>query len=1015
MDTSDNATGKERSYMAKMLCRTKGNASPKGKPRVYFTCHPEDFDRYFEKICQDIFKTHDCAIYYTEDMAAVIEERDKATDLESNNLFVVPVTFRLLSTPNRGMDSDIPFALEKHIPVLPFMMESGLDEIFSCKFGQLQYLNLFTNDETEISYEEKLKKHLESVLISDEMAQLVRSAFDAYIFLSYRKKDRRYANQLMRLIHSYPQCRDIAIWYDEFLTPGEDFRDNIEKILHNSKLFTLLVTPNLLEEPEGKPNFVMGEEYPAAHRSGIPVLPAEMEETDKVLLGEKYEGLPACLKPNEEAFRTRLLELASSISTGKHNNDPMHIFLMGLAYFDGIDVETDRERGLQLITEAAEMDLPAAMVKLSGLYENGIDTLPDYRKAAYWCERLLAHHCKHSGEEAPITVTTMHALASMYDKLQEYYQAQLLTEKVYALSRKLYGDTDQRTRNALGDLAVLYAQRGNYAKAEELQKQAIKAMPTSDWTREMLTDIANLAGIYARQGHNEKALALKRQVYEQRSKLLGSDHVDTLNSLKNLSASYKDLGDCDTALTLLREAYDRTCKLRGEAHPDTLRVMAGFVSIYVKQGNYAEALVVGEKLYKLCTAFWGEDHPASWEALANLATVYGKAGEFQKSLELLQRVYSALKHHLGEEHPNTLSILNNLSYMYGEVGDYQQAIALSKRAYALRNDKFGPLHSDTLDSLANLAYFHKQLGEYDRQAELLLRLYQSRCQKDGADHPGARDVLVDLAGAYYGLRDFDRLLPLQKQLYELFLQTKGETHPDTIGMLNNLAFYYGEQGDFEEELPLQEEVYRLRLETLGAEHPDVEVSLNNLRYVWRALLDEADEATQQQNVDAALALQVAVYHSVEAIEGPDHIDAAYVLQDMTISYVIKGNHGIAVQMLAAALLIHKEQLGLENEDTQAILNQIVPLAKNAPASDDLRTVLRMTYGFQSELYGDTDDETISTMFLLALVCRDLEDYQEETFFLEKVYEHLCQAVGKDHPTVENIRKQLVTAFRNCRK
>ena len=86
--------------MAKILCRTKGNANPKGKPRVYFTCHPEDFERYFNKLCEDIFKTHDCAIFYTEDMTEVIQEQDKATDLESNNLFIVPVTFRLLSQPS---------------------------------------------------------------------------------------------------------------------------------------------------------------------------------------------------------------------------------------------------------------------------------------------------------------------------------------------------------------------------------------------------------------------------------------------------------------------------------------------------------------------------------------------------------------------------------------------------------------------------------------------------------------------------------------------------------------------------------------------------------------------------------------------------------------------------------------------------------------------------------------------------------------------------------------------------
>jgi hypothetical protein len=188
---------------------------------------------------------------------------------------VVPVTFKLLTQPNRAMDVDIPYAMEKHIPILPLLMEPGIDAFYAEKFGERQYLSPNSTDSTEVSYKEKLKKYLESVLVSGELAQRIRAAFDAYIFLSYRKKDRVHANELMRLIHSYPECRDIAIWFDEFLTPGESFRESIDKILGDCQLFTLLVTPNLLEEPEGKPNFVMAEEYPAARRLEKDILPAQ--------------------------------------------------------------------------------------------------------------------------------------------------------------------------------------------------------------------------------------------------------------------------------------------------------------------------------------------------------------------------------------------------------------------------------------------------------------------------------------------------------------------------------------------------------------------------------------------------------------------------------------------------------------------------------------------------------------------------------------------------------------------
>ena len=55
-------------------------------------------------------------------------------------------------------------------------------------------------------------------------------------------------------------CRDIAIWYDEFLIPGENFNDSIAAALEQSSLFALAVTPNLVNEP----NYVMSIEYPMA-------------------------------------------------------------------------------------------------------------------------------------------------------------------------------------------------------------------------------------------------------------------------------------------------------------------------------------------------------------------------------------------------------------------------------------------------------------------------------------------------------------------------------------------------------------------------------------------------------------------------------------------------------------------------------------------------------------------------------------------------------------------------------
>lgn len=117
--------------MASFSVQTRGNSTPHGKPRVYFTCHEGDFDSCFERICNDIFKTQDCAIYYTPDMTAPLDETNIKVDLGQMNLFIVPITFKLMNEPNRAMKVDIAYAKERNIPILPFMMESDMDAVYS--------------------------------------------------------------------------------------------------------------------------------------------------------------------------------------------------------------------------------------------------------------------------------------------------------------------------------------------------------------------------------------------------------------------------------------------------------------------------------------------------------------------------------------------------------------------------------------------------------------------------------------------------------------------------------------------------------------------------------------------------------------------------------------------------------------------------------------------------------------------------------------------------------------------
>ena len=194
--------------MPQLAYITRGNASPQGKPRVYFCCHPADQAAFLQPMAKELLALVDCSVWYDPEPATPLSPEERSSreaDLIQMQLFVLPVTTRLLNGPSRAMEWEFPLAREQRIPVLPILQEPGLETLFNQKCGDLQGLNPNQTDPTARPYAEKLKKFLESVLIGDELATQVRAAFDAYIFLSYRKKDRREAQALMRLIHEIPE------------------------------------------------------------------------------------------------------------------------------------------------------------------------------------------------------------------------------------------------------------------------------------------------------------------------------------------------------------------------------------------------------------------------------------------------------------------------------------------------------------------------------------------------------------------------------------------------------------------------------------------------------------------------------------------------------------------------------------------------------------------------------------------------------------------------------------------
>lgn len=543
--------------------KTRGNADPQGRPRVYYTAHPGEHKRYLQPVAEDIFKYQNCAVYYDEEFEKDVSESDLQL-LEEMHLFVIPVTTRFLCEKNRALERELPFAVSRHIPVLPLLQERGLEELFNEKCGDIQILG--RDDVVDpvkalagnvSGYEEKLERFLQSVLVGEELTEQIRKAFDAYVFLSYRKQDRAYAQELMRLIHQNDFCRDIAIWYDEFLLPGENFCSAIKAALEKSRLFAMAVTPNLLEQD----NYVMTTEYPRAQEMGKPVLPLELEKTDWEELKQKFPGIPASTDARDpRALSDALLAHLREIAVREEDASPEHLFFIGLAYLKGIDVETDRRRAFALITRAADAGLLDALKKLVSMYLSGEGVECDFSTAAQWQARVTEWWEEAFAAQADEEFFE-HLLSALRDLGEQYYDLEELKKAEAAFLRmKELCDahpemTDKEWQSCiLSCLGDVCEAEGRLAEAEAFYQECLLLAEELNREEALAAAFKKLGDLAMKRGGFREARTLYEKALQIRRKLAREEGTE--EARRRLSIIDVCLGKLCMEEALLSEAEE---------------------------------------------------------------------------------------------------------------------------------------------------------------------------------------------------------------------------------------------------------------------------------------------------------------------------------------------------------------------------------------------------------------------------------------------------------------------------
>lgn len=1018
--------------MYKLSYRAWGGALPLEMPKVFFTCFPDDFDSTFDSICDDIFRTHRCAVYYTVDMSSEIPSEQRLTDLDGMNLFVIPVTKALLTVPNRAMDIDLPYAMEKRIPVLPIMLDTGLDPIYSRedRFGKLHYLSPSDTSELGLGYSEKLKRYLESIFVVDDVKDKIEKAFDARMFMSYRRDDRLTAMNFMSIFHRIPRFRDIAIWYDEFLIPGEDYAEALRNKIQQCDLFTLIITPKLVENMN---NYVLNVEYPDARKAGKPVLYAEMLPTDPEAI-LKIDELNDTLDPHDNsALEQRVAELVSSQSIGEHLDDPSRQFLMGSAYMVGFHVEVDRERAVQLLLSSAEAGNPNAQSKVSEMYRLGQGVSLDYSQEVYWAERY-AENCKTIfGEHNEKTYEAYCILAQSYHHAGRYGDELAQWEALYEQQLQISGKDDMKVRLLQINIASCCDALGFFKRALEISKDALSYFSAifDKHNRVIINLQGNIANILFDLSETQQAIELSEDVCKSAQTVLGNEDPMTLDFLNNHACFLIEFGALDEAERILNNIYSVRARALGIEHPKVLDVIHNFALLAKKKHDYSTSLSYEKQAYEMRQRILGNDHPHTQRSLSsfiascrivpngyreieellhtlekayesehnikgatamstiyaakNLAKAYIFFQQYQRALDLLESVHKKCITELGRSNDETIRLGFMLGKCYLDIGKHNQALNLVEKYNQIRNQEPREFNQEILNDLIALAATYERSGYRLKAFNTDKIAYQLSKEAFGENHPDTLAAQLHLACGYACMNNYSQALTLCKQVYEKQCKLLGDTHSDTLFSMSRLSRFLAFNGLFYDALELGERAYNLMGRFYGKKDP---------KTLW-ALLNVAHCQVKLRQYDSAIKYSNLAYQYYSEVFSEQHPNALEALEIIAEVYRKTGNPQKALEL---DINIHSSFIKIYNRQDhpaiiEALINMVLDYIELGDGNESLKhSQLAFNLARQSE--GTADNKTLYTVMLMAVSFSLLGNYEKAIKLFNQYLEGIIDLYGK---------------------
>ncbi|KAI8840792.1 hypothetical protein BJ741DRAFT_646925 [Chytriomyces cf. hyalinus JEL632] len=338
-------------------------------------------------------------------------------------------------------------------------------------------------------------------------------------------------------------------------------------------------------------------------------------------------------------------------------------------------------------------------------------------------------------------------------------------------------------------------------------------------------------------------VALMEECFETAKRTLGVDHAFTLLTMYNTTSSYIDQGKFEKAEAVLSECLERRMKILGSHDSETLRTMERLATVYAKLNLAAKA----ESFYKLIIELFEDQHGSNnVDGLiycTSLVNLYKSTKQTEKALKICQEITP--KYRDGIDTTLSLEVMHHLAETLQSQGQLDQSIAMRKDCLARTRKLLGENHENTLAFVHAIGLSYFDLGKYDDALLYLLENCEKMKQLLGKNHAF---TLAGMNATGVTLTKLKRYEEAEKILMECFegqRETLGADDTFTLSTMNVLGSLYIETSRPEEAAHILTDVYKVCMRLFGKEDPLTITTMGLLSRAYKQMPEKVEEEVER--------------------------------------------------------------------------------------------------------------------------------------------------------------------------